>query len=67
MPEFNTLKFPERVRRYHFVGYTVVLYDVRRIAVSKSGTHRLETGDGKKHIIPTGWFHIEFEAADWTF
>lgn len=66
--DFVELVHPETYRKYTFPGDEVVeLKDVVRIAVSKSGTHRLETADGKKHIVPTGWLHIEFEATAWTF
>lgn len=37
------------------------------INVSKSGVHRLNTKDGKKHIVAPGWYHIEFNAEEWTF
>lgn len=67
-PEFNELQPPESSRTYVFPGGdTIELKEVKRIAVSASGTHRLETEDGKKHIIPPTWLHIKFEATDWTF
>ena len=64
----NFINVHEQSRTYHFTnGNTVTLEGVVSINVSSSGTHRLNTKDGKKHIIPSGWFHIEFEASDWTF
>ena len=64
-PEF--IKIKEQNRTYHFPDYDVVLKGVEEINISKSGTHRINTSDGKKHIIPPGWKHIEFDADDWTF
>ena len=64
-PEFITVN--EQNRTYHFTNGLITLKDVESINVSKSGTHRINTKDGKKHIIPTGWLHVEFDAADWTF
>lgn len=65
-PEFTNVN--EQNRTYTFPGGSVItLNDVVSINVSKSGTHRINTKDGKKHIIPSGWIHIEFDAADWTF
>ena len=67
-PQFVELSTPETLRVYRFPdGNSVELRDVTRIAVSDSGTHRLETQDGRKHIIPAGWNHIELETASWTF
>lgn len=58
----------EQNRTYTFPGNTKVQIDnIKSINVSKSGTHRINTKDGKKHIIPSGWVHIEFNAKDWTF
>ena len=64
-PEFTVVK--EQDRTYYFPNGRVDLMGVVSINVSKSGTHRLNTKDGKKHIVPTGWIHIEFSAEDWTF
>lgn len=64
-PTFITIKEQNRV--YTFPNGKVEIKDLIGINVSKSGTHRLNTKDGKKHIIPSGWLHIEFDAEDWTF
>lgn len=65
-PTFVTVN--EQKRTYYFPNYSIItLNGVVSINVSKSGTHRINTSDGKKHIIPSGWIHIEFEAEDWTF
>jgi len=58
----------EQDRVYTFpAGDKVEIIGVRSIHVSKSGTHRINTLDGKKHIIPNTWIHIEFSADKWTF
>lgn len=67
-PEFNLLKEPESWREYTFPdGKTVRIDDVSKIAVSDSGFHRLECGDGRKFIIPPGWRKIEIRVSEWTF
>ena len=67
-PEFVELQPAENSRKYSFPnGGTVELAGVKRLAVSASGTHRIETADGRKHIIPTGWVHIEIDTEEWTF
>lgn len=65
-PEFTELSPMERSRKYTFASGVVELKNVKRLAVSASGTHRLETEDGAKHIIQTGWLHIEIDTDDWT-
>ncbi len=66
MIEFITVN--EQNRKYTFLnGATIYLEGVVSINVSKSGTHRINTKDGKKHIIPTGWVHIELDADEWSF
>ena len=65
-PKFTEVN--EQNRTYVFPNFQrVTLNGVVSINVSKSGTHRINTKDGKKHIIPSGWLHIEFEADSWTF
>lgn len=64
-PTFTRVQ--EQKRTYTFPNGSITLEGVTGISISKSGTHRINTSDGKKHIIPTGWLHIEFEASDWTF
>lgn len=66
-PVMTQLVPPERGRTYHFPdGSTVKLTDVTHFKCSDSGTHRLRTGDGHLHVVPTGWNHIEIDADDWT-
>lgn len=58
---------PETMRRYNFPGGDiVVLFNVVKIRVTDT-THRLETAEGMKHIVPNGWIHIEIEVPEWTF
>lgn len=61
------IQVQEQNRTYTFPNGTVTLMGVTSINVSKSGTHRINTKDGKKHIVPPGWIHIEFDAPEWTF
>ncbi len=65
-PEMTTLTPPERSRVYRFSDTNVRLNNVTHFAASSSGTHRLKTSDGRLHIVPTGWVHIEIDADDWT-
>lgn len=45
----------------------MTLTNVVAVGVRPSGTHRVETGDGKKWIIPGGWLAIELDMDEWTF
>lgn len=66
-PEMTEIRPAEKTRVYTFPkGETVTLAEVTHLAVSASGTHRLKTGDGRLHIVPLGWLHIEIDAEDWT-
>jgi hypothetical protein len=60
-------KVEEQNRTYTFPNGSVTIQNVVSINVSKSGTHRINTKDGGKHIIPPGWIHIQFTAPEWTF
>lgn len=56
----------ERRRIYRFVGAKVELENVEELIISNSGNHRLKTADGRKHIVPPGWVHIEIDRdEDW--
>lgn len=63
----NAIQFnpPEKSRIYHFPSGDVELKDVTELIVRDSGTHRLKTKDGKSHIVPAGWLHIELDIKDW--
>jgi len=66
----NGKRYPikEEKRRYVFVGKDVELENVIEIIVSNSNNHRLKTADGKLHIIPPTWIHIEIDSKeDWIF
>lgn len=47
-------------------GARDTIENVTSICVRPSGSHRLQTADGKKHIVPTGWLRIEIDAAEWS-
>lgn len=67
MIELTKLEIPESKRRYLFpCGSTVTLSNVTHFLSRPSGTHRLRTADGKLHIVPAGWIHIEIEAAEFS-
>jgi hypothetical protein len=66
-PKMLPLDPPETRRTYHFLGgERLELRDVVALCVRPSGTHRLETADGRKWIVPPGWLAIELEVAAWT-
>lgn len=52
----------ERVYRFPSGQGFIRLKDVTELLVRPSGTHRLKTKDGKMHIVPTGWIHIEISS-----
>lgn len=61
--ELNKLNPIEKQRTYTFPGgEKVTLVGVTHFLARESGTHRLQTADGKLHIVPTGWLHVEIEA-----
>ena len=67
IPTFTDLNPQERSRTYHFpAGEVICIPNVSRLAVGKSGTHRLETSTGKKYIIPTGWLALEIDVDSWS-
>jgi hypothetical protein len=65
--ELTTLSPAEKSRTYTFPnGEKVTLTDVTHFLARESGTHRLKTADGKLHIVPAGWLHVEIDAASFT-
>ena len=67
-PDFITLVAPERKRTYLFPNnQTIIFENISAVAVSKSGTHRLNMADGTKAIVPTGWLAILLDMDEWTF
>jgi len=59
----------EKTRKYTFEnGKTIELEDVEQIIITDSNNHRINTSDGKLHIIPPTWIHIEIESDGiWVF
>lgn len=67
MIELTKLDPQEKSRTYTFPGGELVKIDnVTHFLARDSGTHRLQTADGKLHIVPVGWLHISIEAASFT-
>jgi hypothetical protein len=67
MESFTELNPVERSRTYHFDdGITFRVDGVKRLLVRPSGTHRLETTDGRKFVVPVGWLAIELDVDAWT-
>lgn len=67
MIELTKLDPVEKSRTYTFPnGDTVSLADVTHFLARPSGNHRLRTADGKLHIVPAGWIHLEIDAAYFT-
>lgn len=67
MIELTKLDPAEKSRVYTFPnGETVSLTNVTQFLARPSGNHRLRTADGKLHIVPTGWIHLEIDAAGFT-
>lgn len=65
--ELTKLNPAEKSRTYSFPnGEKVTLNDVTHFLARESGTHRLQTADGKLHIVPVGWLHVEIDAASFT-
>lgn len=65
--ELTQLDHTETSRTYTFPGgEKIVLKDVTHFLARDSGTHRLKTHDGRLHIVPAGWLHIEIEASAFT-
>lgn len=67
MLDLPTLEKPENSRTYSFKGgEKLTLTNVTHFLARESGTHRLRTGDGKLHIVPPTWYHIEIEVSDFS-
>lgn len=64
----EAIELQEKKRTYDFgkVLGKVVLENVTELVVRESGRHRLKTADGKLHIVPVGWIHVEIDASEWT-
>lgn len=62
--EFTTIT-GERSRTYTFGSGVVTVEKVTRLCVRPSGTHRLETADGRKVIVAASWLSISVDADEW--
>jgi hypothetical protein len=67
MDDMTELNPTEASRIYTFPGGDrVTLTHVTHLLVRPSGSHRLKTADGRLHIVPAGWIHIELDTSAWT-
>jgi hypothetical protein len=65
--ELTKLNPAEKSRTYTFPGgEKITLEKVTHFLARESGTHRLQTEDGKLHIVPVGWLHVEIDAGSFT-
>jgi hypothetical protein len=64
---WTELNPPERTRTYYFRTRELTFENVTRVEVRESGKHRIETADGRKAFVNTGWLWMEIEADNWTF
>jgi len=67
MDPIKWVEVAEKSRTYHFASESFTFKDVARIEVRESGKHRLETKDGRKAFVNTGWTVLEIVADAWTF
>jgi hypothetical protein len=57
---------PEKKRTYMYAdGTELSIAGVCRLRVSQSGTHYINTPDGK-YIVPKGWRAIRLDIDSWT-
>lgn len=64
-PVFNPIR-GERSRTYHFPGGdTVTIHGVTALCVRPT-SHRLETSDGRKVIVPGKFIAIDIDAKSWS-
>jgi len=63
------MEVDEPTRTYHYAdGSTLEIPSgVKSMAVTSSGTHRINANDGRRWIVVPGWIAVEFTADDWTF
>lgn len=62
------LEFKEKSRKYIYSnGFKLNIKNVIDVTISDSGNHRIETEDGKKYIVTTGWVAVELDTEQWTF
>jgi hypothetical protein len=52
----------EEWRAYHFQGGVhVKLVAPMTLHVAENGDHRILTADGRAHLIPYGWIHLQWQ------
>lgn len=56
----------ESFRKYHFPDGVFTVENVIGLCIRSSGTHRLNTADGRKFVVPAGWLAIEVGAESWS-
>ena len=56
----------ETFREYIFPTGRIRINNVTGLHVRDSGSHRLETGNSQKFIIPAGWIGLEIGAVSWS-
>lgn len=66
MAELNWKPVEEQTRMYMFPNGKMTIAGVINIAITEN-THRLETKDGRKFIVPSGWLAIELVMDSWSF
>lgn len=58
----------ERTRIYHFGNGEIAKFEnVARVEIRASGTHRIETAEGRKAFVRPGWQWLEIDTDAWTF
>lgn len=45
----------------------IIVENATKLAIADSGVHRLETANGEKYVIPTGWLGIKINSKAWPF
>ena len=65
---FRELDPVENRRVYIFPNnQRIIVENAIKLAITDSGVHRLETANGEKYIIPTGWLGIKINSGAWPF
>lgn len=57
---------PEKSRIYVFPHHRLRIENACKIEIRSSGKHRIETTDGKKYFVNTGWDFIDIDVDTWT-
>lgn len=69
LPVINWNTVQEKRRIYTFPGnQQLMLENVTKVEVRPSGKHRVETAEGRKVFVNTGWLWLEIETDEgWSF